>query len=420
MEKKQQAMIRELVVRIEEALGWGSGENWSNKDFEALSEKILSTTKKRLSVTTLKRIWGRAELVANPSMATLDILAEFLGYANWRAFTRAHTAQVIPVKLRLSKKRQYQLFLIVLALGVALGIRYLRAPAMANQEEPPLAVEEFEFKGNVVSTGMPNSVVFEYDAKAAAPDARLEIQQDWDSRKRIAVNRQDSVATCIYYRPGYFKSKLVVDGTIVKEDDVFISTEDWLGTLNYDSIPIYLTPQEIKQGTAMGTNLTTLNDYKFDPKVQEVSSSLYYIKDFKDLNTASFSARIAVKNSVDQALGGCQEIEVYILYDGGAIGIPLAQKGCISNLNLLAFDKNIDGKKNDLSAFGVSFDEYVVLECTSKNGLFQVFVNGALAYEQDGHTTNKAIKGISAHFQGAGMLGEVSFLNASGQRYQLN
>lgn len=420
MEKKQQAMIRELVVRIEEALGWGSGENWSNKDFEALSEKILSTTKKRLSVTTLKRIWGRAELVANPSIATLDILAEFLGYANWRAFTRAHTTQAIPVKLRLSKKRQYQLFLIVLALGVALGIRYLRAPEIANQEVPPLAVEEFEFKGNVVSTGMPNSVVFEYDAKAAAPDARLEIQQDWDSRKRIAVNRQDSVATCIYYRPGYFKSKLVVDGTIVKEDDVFISTEDWLGTLNYDSIPIYLTPQEIKQGTAMGTNLTTLSDYKFDPKVQEVSSSLYYIKDFKDLNTASFSARIDVKNSVDQALGGCQEIEVYILYDGGAIGIPLAQKGCISNLNLLAFDKYIDGKKNDLSAFGVSFDEYVVLECTSKNGLFQVFVNGALAYEQDGHTTKKAIKGISAHFQGAGMLGEVSFLNASGQRYQLN
>ena len=345
MEKKQQAMIRELVVRIEEALGWGSGENWSNKDFEALSEKILSTTKKRLSVTTLKRIWGRAELVANPSIATLDILAEFLGYANWRAFTRAHTTQAIPVKLRLSKKRQYQLFLIVLALGVALGIRYLRAPEIANQEVPPLAVEEFEFKGNVVSTGMPNSVVFEYDAKAAAPDARLEIQQDWDSRKRIAVNRQDSVATCIYYRPGYFKSKLVVDGTIVKEDDVFISTEDWLGTLNYDSIPIYLTPQEIKQGTAMGTNLTTLSDYKFDPKVQEVSSSLYYIKDFKDLNTASFSARIDVKNSVDQALGGCQEIEVYILYDGGAIGIPLAQKGCISNLNLLAFDKYIDGKR---------------------------------------------------------------------------
>ena len=77
-------MIDSLVAQIEEQLGWGSGSDWSNKDFEELSDRIFDSTKKRLSVTTLKRIWGRAEMVANPSSATLDILSEFIGYKNWR------------------------------------------------------------------------------------------------------------------------------------------------------------------------------------------------------------------------------------------------------------------------------------------------------------------------------------------------
>ena len=230
-----------LVLQIEEQLGWGSGQDWSNKDFEALSERIFKATKKRLSVTTLKRIWGRAEMVANPSMATLDILSEYMGHTDWRDFTKASNGTAKPPTFSVSKKGVRQLLVLGLALCMALSIMYYVLPAKENKQKAPIDVSQFGFKGNVVSKGIPNSVIFEYDASLAQPNATIEIQQDWDDRKRISVNKLDSIATCIYYRPGFFKSKLVVDGTIVKEDDVFIGTEGWLGTINKDSIPIYLS-----------------------------------------------------------------------------------------------------------------------------------------------------------------------------------
>ena len=78
--------LRQLVQQVEAQLAWGEGSTWTNKDFQELSERIFVHTRQQLSVTTLKRVWGRAERIANPSGATLDILAEFAGYDSWRAF----------------------------------------------------------------------------------------------------------------------------------------------------------------------------------------------------------------------------------------------------------------------------------------------------------------------------------------------
>jgi len=413
-------MIRVLVLQIEEQLGWGSGQDWSNKDFEALSERIFKATKKRLSVTTLKRIWGRAEMVANPSAATLDILSEYLGHTDWRTFTKTTNGTALPKASTFPKKRIRQLFILGIGLAVALLIRYYVFPSPQDTKvEYPMDTSKFGFKGNVVSKGIPNSVIFEYNAASAQPNATIEIQQDWDSRKRINVNQADSIATCIYYRPGFFKSKLVVDGTIVKEDDVFIGTEGWLGTINKDSIPIYLDEEEIFNGEHFSINLQTLKSYDIDPKVTDVTTSLYYVTDFSELYTNNFEVSMEVRNHHDQTLGGCQEIEIYILYDGGAIGIPLAKKGCISNLNLFAFDHYVEGKKNDLSKFGVSFDESVQLSCTADGEILKIGVNGTTAYEFPVGENAHAIKGISVHFQGVGSVKGVTFQKGDGGSFVL-
>jgi len=415
-------MIQTLVLLIEEKLAWGNGEEWSNKDFESLSEQIFRDTKKRLSVTTLKRVWGRAELIANPSIATLDILAEFLGYASWREFARTQDNRPSPKPFLRSKKRIKQITILGIALLSALLIRYYLVQSYAQEvaeEKHSLEPSDFGFESKVVSSGLPNSVVFQYNASSALPQSKIEIQQDWDQRKRITIDGNDSIATCIYYRPGFFKSKLVVNGAIVKEDDVFIGTKGWLGTIDKDSIPIYLGAHEIEQTSSVGASVQTLLNYDIDPKVTQITTGLYYVKAFKDLYINDFEADFELKNVTDQSVSGCQEVELFILYDGGAIGIPLAKKGCISNLNLMGFGRYIEGKKNDLSAFGVDFNNSVTLSCAAKEGLFKIYVNGALTYELPTQGLEYAIKGLSVHFEGAGFISKASFTNADGHRYVL-
>ena len=54
-------------------------------DFEWLEEKIETKQKERISASTLMRLWGYRQGVAT-RQSTLDILARFLGYADYVSF----------------------------------------------------------------------------------------------------------------------------------------------------------------------------------------------------------------------------------------------------------------------------------------------------------------------------------------------
>ena len=85
MEKEKQLLVlcRNLV---EQSLNWGDSITWGNDDFDQLSEKIFEKTKVQLSVSTLKRIWGKVRYENFPTAATLNALARYLDYASWREF----------------------------------------------------------------------------------------------------------------------------------------------------------------------------------------------------------------------------------------------------------------------------------------------------------------------------------------------
>ena len=82
------ADLKRLLAIIEEQLDWDDPSTWQGKDFEILNELILEKTKVSLSASTLRRLWGRVEYNHLPSGTTLDTLARFAGFENWRAFTK--------------------------------------------------------------------------------------------------------------------------------------------------------------------------------------------------------------------------------------------------------------------------------------------------------------------------------------------
>src|SRR5882757_4587847 len=81
--------LAECRRQIETRLGWGDSVLWTSGDFEQLSEKIRDATQIYLSASTLKRIWGRIKYESLPAVTTLNTLAQFAGYDNWRAFRQS-------------------------------------------------------------------------------------------------------------------------------------------------------------------------------------------------------------------------------------------------------------------------------------------------------------------------------------------
>lgn len=58
----------------------------NSSDFDNLSIAIEEKTGERLSVNTLKRLFGYIQSVASPRATTMDILANYLGYKTWKRY----------------------------------------------------------------------------------------------------------------------------------------------------------------------------------------------------------------------------------------------------------------------------------------------------------------------------------------------
>ena len=61
----------------------------TSNDFEALSFRIGEKTGQPLSASTLKRFYGYMSLHPKPRIATLDVLARFIGREDFRDLCRA-------------------------------------------------------------------------------------------------------------------------------------------------------------------------------------------------------------------------------------------------------------------------------------------------------------------------------------------
>src|ERR1700722_19339651 len=85
-----ESLIRQVKKMFEEKTGWGNSDTWTNQDFLQLSELIRDETGITLSHVTLKRVWGKVKYDSLPNTHTLNTLAQFLGFDNWRDLAAKH------------------------------------------------------------------------------------------------------------------------------------------------------------------------------------------------------------------------------------------------------------------------------------------------------------------------------------------
>ncbi len=319
--------IKKCLELAEARLNRGDGSEWTTYDFEKLSEAIEEATGVMLSVTTLKRLWGKLKYTNMPATTTLNTLAQYAGYADWREFKRLAApapgekagaapgeagnagvqsgslpGKVIPGEVEKAvagadaaltntvsdklpgdavegadviladivphplggdttvlttghisnnpaayssktnggagsytnnspvtprKRHKWPYWLLALLPAAILVYALLLSNTKPGK---PLNTAAFSFSSNkIVGEGVPNSVVFNYNAVAAGEDSVF-ISQSWDIRRKVPVSAKENTFTTIYYTPGYFRAKLMVDKQIVKEHDLMIGSGGWLAS----------------------------------------------------------------------------------------------------------------------------------------------------------------------------------------------
>jgi hypothetical protein len=407
MDREKQQIDR-CRQQIEEKIGWGPGTEWQNQDFEELSKRIFHKTKVSLSVSTLKRLWGKIRYEGTPNVATLNTLAQFIGYENWRAFTANGSNQpsnspVVDGSPASNKKVQFSFlrsgaFKSVVAVLVVGVIAFL---FWQNQTRPKLLeYDNVVFNSQPVTTTVPNTVIFNYNAKDSNADSVF-IQQSWDPMRRFKVDKNLTTYSSTYYFPGYYRAKLILDTTVVAEHDIFIESNGWLATIHREPIPVYANEEKILRDGIVRVSDDFLAEQKIDLETETLWTSFYRVMKNEIVPDTAFQMNVTLKNVLGKGPFVCQKTQIALMGSMGVIIIPLSIKGCVGELFLMAGEE-LDGKTNDLSAFGVDFSEWVNVRCISKNKKISIWVNDVLAYEGNYQKSIGGIVGTSISFMGTG------------------
>ncbi|WP_298902457.1 hypothetical protein [uncultured Psychroserpens sp.] len=398
---KNHALVKKCLLRIEEKLGWGDATEWHSDVFIELSEVIQEKTNVLLSPTTLKRVWGKVNYTNAPSISTLNTLSQFAGYLNWRDFKNKVEDQQTSKTYKFEKDQKK-----IFAYAAIIALVFISLFSVINGVSDKLEDFDFsalEFESRPIVKGLPNSVVFDFNLKGLDSDS-IYIQQYWDVTKTIKLEPNQSQATGQYYYPGYFRAKLLVEGDIKKEHDLFIKSEGWLGTIDYEPIPKYFKTSEI-----IGTHLKLPDFALLDIQNMEnpVQSSFHLVDDFGEISGDNFLLETAFRNSYKDKWAVCQTTKIVILGTKGAMIIPFSIPGCVSDINVLLNDVYLNGKQHDLSAFGTDLSDFKDIQIQTENKTVKVIIDGETRFMKRYNVSIGHLVGIRFRFLGAG---EVDYL----------
>ena len=418
----------------EEKLGWGSSDTWSHQDFVEASEKISEESGITLSVTTIKRIWGKVKYKGRPATSTLNALALYLGFENWRSFKLSQEALAEGVneeeresretknhlqsggeskKLFLSAGKGKKLFVPFFSAIILLISAFWFLSAREKDSEM-VPEESIVFSSEPVTTGLPNTVVFNYDISAFDFDSAF-IQQNWDSSRRQRIEKGNKQITSVYYYPGHFNAKLVINDQVVKEHGLLVPTDGWLGLTEREgnAAPVYIpTPRLIKEGVLHASpevleekNIDTRNDFRLT-----YSNARDY-----EADGDHFTFEAAIRNNEKEGGGVCQESSILIDGETGIFYIPLSSLGCVGNVDLQFSEVFVSGKTTDLSAFGTDLSVWNHLRCIVKNKQVELLLNGRIIYSLTYNEPIGKVMGINFNFQGAGAVDYVRLKDKEGK-----
>lgn len=399
--------IAKLKAQLETQLGWGSSEAWSTYDVERLSERILQQTGVSLSVSTLKRILGKVDYKSAPSLTTLNTLAQFLHYTDWRDFqlrTAETTATRVeqPVHVTLIKKPWWIIPWLRLVLP---GTFLLGLVSFLLLRETPYIPTDFRFTSNTMLTqGLPNSVVFNYDATKAHDKDSVFISQSWDTRRKVVVNKNDHHHSAIYYYPGFYRAKLMISGQVLREHDLQINTDGWLGLVEADwgQEPVYFKPSDIVDAQTVRVTGELLRKYGVKRGLSAPKIVLVNQQTIQGIRTDAFDFATEVKSLNEAGADACQRVEVVLHAKNDLLVVPLVEPGCIGDIYVAAYGYYASSRKADLSGFGCNPVQWTQLKVNCRKGLMTFFVNQKAVYRVRIKNRPSEIIGVQVRFNGPG------------------
>ena len=203
---------------IEKKFMLGNGEGkLKQREIEYLSNLIEEKSRVKLSISTLKRLW-RTDLQQLPHPATLDALVSILDFKDWQDFKKQNAPQ--PATEYLQKGTRYKISIRPLPVYISLGAIVLLVGFFViqgfNRKDRVVVTKDVVFTADkTVTSGVPNTVIFNYDLSGVKADSFF-IQQSWNPRDKVRIDPEKNYYSAIYYTPGFHFARIMANDSILE------------------------------------------------------------------------------------------------------------------------------------------------------------------------------------------------------------
>jgi hypothetical protein len=202
------------------------------------------------------------------------------------------------------------------------------------------------------------------------------IQQSWDWRRKVKINKNTYTLTDIYYEPGYHTAKLIANDKIIQTLDVSIPTDRWFFYAK-ERVPLSI-PKYILSKSGIQNGYLVLNENEIlASQVDTRKDNEYYQVYFpSDIKYSSDNFRLTCRVRVNQMNNiSCPFLMCEVFCQKHFMFFETRPKGCASEMRANYGENFIDGKTNDLSAMGVDLKDWQNVELTVRNKNVTIRIN---------------------------------------------
>ncbi len=393
-----------LVRLVEEKTGWGNSDEWTNYNFSLLSDGIEKITAKRISDSTLKRIFGKKKTKRdfyNPHIYTKNILVQYLGYTNWDDFKKQHSKEAEDTKIikkkshpgRKGRRLNYSM-LIFLTFGVIIILFFVISNNIFSKN--PLV--QFDVKESVGK--VPFTAVFKYELN----NTNDSIHINFGNNEVYFLSPRREMITQFY--PGVDYTTVRVsrrDKTIASEKIHLISGEWQSGYSPNDSVYAYrpFEDQEIMYSRdRLFIPVQKLKDL-LPPDERNCFIEYRYFDKFH-VSLDNLELLSCVKNSPDEGGIRCYDVEIILKGENSDLVVRFLEPGCFRYARFNVGEKKYFGRFHDLSEFARDVSDWCNIKLKVSNGVVSVFFENDLI-RKESYTENMGeLKGIIYRFYGTG------------------
>ena len=409
---------------IEEKIDQGSSNDWTHKTFISLSDAISQKTNIYISISSLKRLYGKVKYESSPQKDTLNALAKYLDYENWNDFQQKNnpelpTSSHAPIlngqsKTKTKTKKKRLIFGIAIIISI-LSISYLLTTSSSDN------FEDIVFSLKALEGEVPFNLVVHYDISMLKDDQKVYIDFDdfttSDNKMKELLPKNNNTITHTYLYGDLYRIKLYVGDSLLREIPALVTTKGWQNVLalytdnKYYSLSdkdsgLFENKLFIRPSLVESNGVDTIRDYWLKNRWVAPLTA----------NADNFIYETKIRDTYNPGGNNCPEVDMTVLSEFGSFKFKIFNSGCGSLQTKHQFGNiTIDGKYFDLSAFGKELKNWHKIRMEVRNKKVAIYCDEQKIYDTTYTVSAGKLYGILYGSKRSAEIDFVRILNLNGE-----